>query len=290
MRYLYFLFLFCISISTAHARLNVVATTPMMHSFASQIYGNPMNIRTLSCASTYCKNTLSATDANRLEHAQLIVWLGTEKGVATWLAAHPKANAFAVLTQTDDLDIQPSQIDPQQQNPYVWTSPKNAIAIIKTLTQKLSALDPKNADRYAKNLEQYTDRWQFFDSYKLPTIDTDYPALVSLQEGMEYLFDYLGLSNTKTFPVDETRSEHMVADKNLAGRIKQVNPVCVFVGPHMSSKSIAALNLPKSIKIVSVNLEGNPKKPGPYLYRTVMRKLFLDVYNCLGLTLPRRAR
>ena len=290
MRYLLLIFLFFASLGTAHARFEVVATTPMMHSFASQVYGNPMNIKTLSCAPTGCRNALGTGDAARLQHAQLIVWLGTEQAVAQWLKAHPEAQSFSVLTQTAELEVVPSKIDPQQQDPYVWTSPANALAILKSLTKKLSELDPKNAARYAKNLEQYTDRWQFFDSYKLPTIDTKYPPLVSLQEGMEYLFNYLGLSDVKTFPVDETRANYMQPDTTLAGRIKQLNPVCVFVGPNISKHKLMQLNLPKSIKIVSVNLEGNPKKQGPYLYRIVMRKLFADVYECLGLTLPRRKR
>ena len=290
MKYLYAFFLSLLCISAAQARFEVVATTPMMHAFASQVYGNPMNIKTLSCAPTNCQNALSTGDAARLQHAQLIVWLGTEKAVAQWLQAHPQASSFEVLKQTADLEILPSQIEPNAQNPYVWLSPTNAISIIKSLTKKLSELDPKNASRYAKNLEQYTDRWQFFDSYKLPTIDTTYPPLVSLQEGMEYLFNYLGLSDVQSFPVDEKRASYIQSDKNLAGRIKQINPVCVFVGSDVSKWKLAQLNLPKSIKIVSVNLEGNPKKPGPYLYRIVMRRLFADVYECLGMTLPRRKR
>ena len=288
MKYLVFLFLFCAS--AAFARVNVVATTPMMHSFSSQIYGNPTNIKTLSCAENNCRNALSTADAMRLQNADLIVWLGTEKGVAKWLEAHPKAVSFAVLTQTPDIQPRPSQIDPKESNPYVWTSPANAIAIIKALNQKLSEIDPKNAERYAKNLEQYTDRWQFFDGYKLPTKDANYPQLVSLQEGMEDLFDYLGLTKVATFPVDETRADYMVSKENLARKIKQLNPVCVFVGPNISKRSLNELNLPKNIKIVPVNLEGNPKKPGPYLYRNAMRRLFSDVYECLGLTLPRRQR
>ena len=288
MRYFIFLFLFCAS--AAFARVNVVATTPMMQSFASQIYGNPTNIKTLSCADNNCQNALSTADALRLQKANLIVWLGTEKGVAKWLEANPGAVSYAVLTQTPDLQTQPSQINPKESNPYIWTSPTNAIAIIKGLSQKLSEIDPKNAERYAKNLEQYTDRWQFFDGYKLPTENADYSQLVSLQEGMEYLFDYLGLKKVATFPVDDTRADYMVSKENLANKIKQLNPVCVFVGPNVSKRTLHELNLPKSIKIVSVNLEGNSKKPGPYLYRNAMRRLFSDVYECLGMTLPRRKR
>lgn len=288
MRYLLLLFLLCAG--TAQAALNIVASTPMVHSLTAQIYGNPSKIKTLSCGNVDCRNKLSAIDNQRLQKAKLIVWMGTEKGVADWLKAHPKANSYAILTQTPDLETLPSQIDTSQPNPYVWTSPEKTSAIINELAKKLSELEPKSEKRHTKNLAQFADRLQFFDGYKLPTLETEYPPLVSLQEGMEYLFDYLGLTNVQTFPVDESNPHYMNALNTLESKVKQANPVCVFVGPNMSKKSIDQLKLPKNIKVVPVNLEGNPKQSGPFLQRIVLRQLFSDVYKCLDMTLPRRER
>ena len=287
MRYLFLLFLLCIG--TAHAHVNIVTTSPMMHSLTSQIYGNPQKIRILSCAKTDCQDTLSTADSQHLQNAQLVVWLGTEKGVAQWLKAHPKTNTLAILTQVPDLEIRPSEMDSQDPNPYVWLSPSNTLEILQVLTERLSALDPKNTKRFNKNLLQYKDRWEFFDSYKLPDSGT-YPVIVSLQEGMEYLFSYLGLNNAQTLPMDERRRDRMVSDIALAAQIKQLNPVCVFVGPHFSKRNVANLNLPKSIKVVYVDVDGTEKDTGPYLYKNVMRPLFAHIYKCLDMTLPRRRR
>ena len=287
MRYLLILFLLCIG--TAHAHINIVTTSPMMHSLTSQIYGNPTKVKILSCAQTDCQNTLSTADSQHLQNAQLIVWLGTEKGVEQWLKDHPKANSFAVLTQTPDLELLPSEMDSQAPNPYVWLSPSNTLDILQVLTERLIELDPKNTKRFTKNLRQYSDRWEFFDSYKLPDSGT-YPVMVSLQEGMEYMFSYLGLNNAQTLPMDERRHDRMVSDIALAAQIKQLNPVCVFVGPHFSKRSLANLNLPKSMKIVRVDVEGTEKDTGPYLYKNVMRPLFAHIYTCLDMKLPRHRR
>ena len=287
MRYLLFLFLLCIG--TAHAHINIVTTSPMTHSLTSQIYGNPQKIKILSCAQTGCQNQLSVADTQRLQNAQLVVWLGTEKAVEKWLQDHPKTNSFAILTQTPDLQTRPSEMDSQAPNPYVWLSPSNTLEIILTLTKRLSELDPKNTKRFERNLKQYSDRWEFFDSYKLPDSET-YPVVVSLQEGMEYMFEYLGLNNAQTIPIDERRRDRMVSDVALRAQLKQLNPVCVFVGPNFSKRSLANLNLPKSMKIIHIDVEGNEKDTGPYLYKNVMRPLFAHIYTCLDMTLPRHRR
>ena len=46
---------------------------------------------------------------------------------------------------------------------HVWTSPKNAIAIVSAISQKMCALDGKNADKYRENTEKYVSELEALD-------------------------------------------------------------------------------------------------------------------------------
>ena len=53
--------------------------------------------------------------------------------------------------------------DEPEQDEHVWTSPKNAIEIVKKLTSELSKVDPDNANYYKENSKNYIKKLEDLD-------------------------------------------------------------------------------------------------------------------------------
>lgn len=68
------------------------------------------------------------------------------------------------LTQKNDKAKKSEQEEEPEMDEHVWTSPKNAISIIKSMDKKLSSLDSKNKDFFHKNAASYVKEIKKLDS------------------------------------------------------------------------------------------------------------------------------
>lgn len=99
--------------------------------------------------------------------------------------------------------------DEPEQDEHVWTSPQNAIQIVKKLTAELSKVDPDNADYYKKNSENYIK--------KLKGLDNKFEDVVKNGKRKEIIFgdrfpfryfvDRYGLKYYAAFPGCSTDTE-----------------------------------------------------------------------------------
>lgn len=99
--------------------------------------------------------------------------------------------------------------DEPEQDEHVWTSPQNAIQIVKKLTAELSKVDPDNADYYKKNSENYIK--------KLKELDKKFEDVVKNGKRKEIIFgdrfpfryfvDRYGLKYYAAFPGCSTDTE-----------------------------------------------------------------------------------
>ena len=99
--------------------------------------------------------------------------------------------------------------DEPEQDEHVWTSPQNAIQIVKKLTTELSKLDPDNADYYKNNSENYIK--------KLEDLDKKFEDVVKNGKRKEIIFgdrfpfryfvDRYGLKYYAAFPGCSTDTE-----------------------------------------------------------------------------------
>lgn len=63
---------------------------------------------------------------------------------------------------------------------HVWTSPKNAAAIVNAITERLCSIDAENADIYRRNAEKYTA--------ELKDLDGEFEAIAAKAGGQTLIF------------------------------------------------------------------------------------------------------
>ena len=103
-------------------------------------------------------------------------------------------------------------------DPHYWTSPKNAIQMVKTITNALVEKDPDNAEFYKENAENYIKRLEGVDKELHDVVDNAKIKKVVIADRFpfRYLFKDLGLEYRALFSgcsVESTAS---------AGQIKKM--------------------------------------------------------------------
>lgn len=103
-------------------------------------------------------------------------------------------------------------------DPHYWTSPKNAIQMVKTITNSLVEKDPDNAEFYKENAENYIKRLEGVDKELHDVVDNAKIKKVVIADRFpfRYLFKDLGLEYRALFSgcsVESTAS---------AGQIKKM--------------------------------------------------------------------
>lgn len=103
-------------------------------------------------------------------------------------------------------------------DPHYWTSPKNAIQMVKTITNALAEKDPDNAEFYKENAENYIKQLEGVDKELHDVVDNAKIKKVVIADRFpfRYLFKDLGLEYRALFSgcsVESTAS---------AGQIKKM--------------------------------------------------------------------
>jgi zinc/manganese transport system substrate-binding protein len=158
----------------AHARLNVVATTPDFGSIAREVGGDVVDVFTMA-KPTEDPHFVDAKPSFvvKLNKADALIEGGTELEIG-WLpplidqARNPKLDAgkpgriscnqgIALLEIPTTLDRSKGDLHAAG-NPHYTTDPANAKIVGETLATAFSALDPKSAALFKTNLDKFKAR------------------------------------------------------------------------------------------------------------------------------------
>jgi len=168
-----FTLLSCLAL-TAHAKLNVIATTPDFGSIAQEIGGDRVAITTLA-KPTEDPHFVDAKPSFivKLNRADAIIEGGAELELG-WLpplldgarnkkldAGQPGriacAKGIAMLEVPSTLDRSKGDLHAAG-NPHFTTDPMNGKIVAQTIAEAFSQLDPKSADYFQANLKTFSDR------------------------------------------------------------------------------------------------------------------------------------
>ena len=149
--------------------------------------------------------------------------------------------------------------DEPEQDEHVWTSPKNAIEIVKKLTSELSKVDPDNANYYKENSKNYIK--------KLEDLDKKFEDVVKNGKRKEIIFgdrfpfryfvDRYGLKYYAAFPGCSTDTEASASTVAfLTNKVKEDKIPVIFhieLSNNKIAKSIAEATGAKMLQLNAVH-------------------------------------
>jgi zinc/manganese transport system substrate-binding protein len=199
-----------LTVSTAHAALNVFATVPEWAALTEELGGDKVRVYMATGAlqdphHIEAKPSLIA----RARSADLVVATGAELEVG-WLplvmqqAGNPKirpgqpgyfeaTNYVTLLDKPARLDRAEGDVHPQG-DPHIQGDPRNIARVATALAARLAELDPANAETYRARFKAFDDKWRAatgrWEREAAPLKGT--PVLVQ-HKGFTYLIAWLGL-------------------------------------------------------------------------------------------------
>lgn len=212
MRKILLALLICFFPLSAQAKLKVVTTTTDLAAITREIAGDMADVQSLARGDQdphYIEPKPSY--AMTLNRADLLIEVGLDLEVG-WLpvlvtqARNPKirtgqsgrlvaAEGFRILEiPSGPVDRSQGDIHPGG-NPHYWLNPKNAIAISRTIADRLSLLDPSHTTAYQGALKSFQDRLrEKIAEWEKAALPLRGQKVVTYHKSFPYFTDWLGLA------------------------------------------------------------------------------------------------
>lgn len=244
--------------------------------------------------------TLRPSDARMLETARIVFWVGPSMESflvkpLDALAGHAerveldRAAEVTVLPAREggpwepDADAPPLPPGTAHVDGHLWLDPENAKAIVRLAADRLSALDPVNAARYAANARDVEGRLNELDrTLRAQFFSLSGRSFVVFHDAYQYLERRYALSAVGAISVDPGRLVGARRIRDIRARIVASHAACVFGEPEFQPALLATVTEGTGAHAGVLDDLGVRVPPGPGLYFTVMRGVAQSLTDCLG--------
>ncbi|KIL98753.1 Zinc ABC transporter periplasmic-binding protein ZnuA [Paramagnetospirillum magnetotacticum MS-1] len=243
---------------------------------------------------------MKPSDARAAEKAKLVVWVGP--ALESWLdhtmAKRQDGLAMLSLPGLIRLDTreggawEPDHHDHgghhahgqgDETDPHVWLDPRNAAILVVAVSERLGALDPDNAQRYAANAQTMKRRLAELDAHLAarlaPVAKRPY---VVFHDAHQYFEARYGLSPAGAITVDPERPPGAKRMAQLRDRLKTSGAACVFGEPGAPKATATMLAEASGARLGQLDPEGLLVAPGKDSYVQQMQGLASALAECLA--------
>ncbi|HHE3628537.1 TPA: metal ABC transporter substrate-binding protein [Pasteurella multocida] len=193
--------------SPAFAKFKVVTTFTVIQDIAQNVAGDAAIVESITKPGAEIHDyEPTPKDIVKAQHADLVLWNGLN--LERWFEKffeNVKDKPAVVVTE----GITPISIyeGPYKDapNPHTWMSTSNALIYIENIKNALVKYDPKNADIYVKNAENYANKIKQLDQplrEKLAKIPEGQRWLVTSEGAFSYLAKDYGLQEAYLWPIN----------------------------------------------------------------------------------------
>lgn len=246
-------------VKSDNGKINIVATIFPEYDFARAVAGDNANIKMLVSPATEIHSfEPSPQDIAAVQNADLFIYIGGEGDA--WVEKILSAvdtSKMKVLKMMDTVSVVEEEIvdgmeaeeesdsDEIEYDEHIWTSPKNAMAMVNAICGAISEIDKENADIYEKNAAAYNAEIQAVDDEIKQVVDAASKKMLVFGDRFpfRYFADEFGLSYYAAFPGCSGETDASAATvAKLVKRIEENSLPAVFyveLGNHAMADSIA---------------------------------------------------
>jgi zinc transport system substrate-binding protein len=250
----------CAPSTENEGRIKIVATIFPLYDFTRAVVGDAADLSMLVRPGTEIHTyDPSPQDILSVNNADLFIYVGGESDawVETLLESTGlESTGKTVLRLIDRVDaveeelvegMQPEEEEEgeegeeEEYDEHIWTSPRNAMTLVRVIAETLCEADPKNAATYRANAENYVG--------EIAKIDEEFKALVTSAKRKKIVFgdrfpfryfaDEFGLEYRAAFPGCHTESDVSAATMAYLIKTVQEEGLPVIYTIELSSQSIA---------------------------------------------------
>ncbi len=239
----------------AGAALRVVATTPVVADFARTVGGDRVAVtQILKPGVDPHDYEPSPADLQAFADADLVVENGV--GLEAWLADTVSASGFdgPVVDSSQGLTVRPG--DEGEGDPHVWHDPRNAQAMVRTITAALVAGDAAGKPTYEANAAAYTAELRALDKAteaKIASIPPRLRKLVTDHDAFGYYCARYGLTFVgSVIPSFDTSAELSGRQlSELVAKIRSTGVKAVFAEASLPPRSAETVAREAGVEVVA---------------------------------------
>ena len=235
------------------AGLEIVATTTQVADFTREVVGDTAGVALTQLVrpnqSVHAFDP-SAADLTALGRADVLVINGI--GLETWLDDAIDASGFDGVT----IDASEGITLLEDDNPHIWTDPRNADAMVNTIASGLGDADAPNAEAFDANATAYADKLTRLDDWTRANVDP-VPAgdrlLVSNHDALGYFTAAYGITYVgSVIPSFDDNAEPSAAEiDKLVAAIKATGVKAVFSEASLDPKAAQTIASEAGVRVYS---------------------------------------
>ena len=228
-------------------KLKVVASNFACYDFLRAIIGDSDNIQLeflLGPGKDSHSYDPTAQDLISIQSSDLFVYVGGEMENWSKKVLSSLNNTKKVICISEDVEtIEEQEIDGAEEeqeekvegsfDEHIWTSPKNAILMIKSLQKALEEIDSENSSKYQENAKNYINEIRDIDNEIREIVNNKVRDRLIFADKMpmQYFINYYGLKVSAAFPGCSTDTEPSASTiAYLERKVKEENiPVVLYV-------------------------------------------------------------
>jgi len=228
----------------ADGKINVTVTNFPPYDFVRHIAGDKVNLTMLLPPGAESHSfEPTPKDIITIQNSAVFIHVGGESGA--WvdrILESMNTDKIKILTLIDAVDAVEEEIiegmeeekgeeEETAYDEHVWTSPRNAILIVRAITELLCETDAANADFYRRNAQTYTNQLDELDKQFQAAVNGARRKIIVFGDRFpfRYFTDAYGLTYYAAFPGCSTETEPSAATVAfLINKIKAENIPVVF--------------------------------------------------------------
>jgi zinc transport system substrate-binding protein len=241
----------------------------------------------------------AAGEAGRLAKARLVFWIGPmlERSLARPLASIAGATEVVAVSAGAGIVLRPARWGGawnleddapvgsgtvSETDGDLWLDPRNARAIVATVTARLAAADPAHAGRYTANAAKLYARLDVLDaSLQQQLLPVASWRFLVYRDDYQYLEQRYRLSAAGAVLGAGGNPPGPLRMEAVRHQIRLSHARCVFGEPDSPEPLLDAVTDGLGVKTGVLDPEGVGLKPGPDLYFDLMNGLVASLRKCL---------
>lgn len=245
-------------------------------------------------------HSMKPSEARKLAEADIIFWVGPDMEVfLEKMLSGSKATQSVPVMKNAKLKLRKSSTDEMEEadehaghgghedhhhgdyDAHIWLSPYNAVAIAKTMTDRLVKLDPANKKKYRENLKTFKSSIQAADkrNYKKLANYHQKPMFV-FHDAYGYLQDHYKLNVVDHFAINPELKPGAKHLQKLTDKIKAAGKSCVFREPQFQSPLVDTITNGTKARVAVLDPLAMDVEPGPEGYAQFVNGLVDNIVEC----------
>lgn len=166
---------------------------------------------------------------------------------------------------------------------HIWLDPDNAKAIVEAVAERLSGIDPANAETYAANAEEVQTRIEALDEELVEMLEpvADRPYIV-FHDAYQYFERHYALNAVGSITVSPERQPGARRLNDMRNRIVEDGAVCVFREPQFAPALVQTVIEGTPARSGVLDPLGAALEPGPDAYPQLLRTMAQSLKACLS--------